>query len=78
MAKILMPKATAVWLIDNTTLTFEQIASELAAARRKVFNLRAQAVTEKVENTSQFRTTRRTIARLLTEQGARTKTGAKA
>ena len=26
MVKILMPKATAVWLIDNTTLTFEQIA----------------------------------------------------
>jgi len=26
MAKILMPKATAVWLIDNTTLTFAQIA----------------------------------------------------
>lgn len=26
MAKILMPKATAVWLIDNTGLTFEQIA----------------------------------------------------
>jgi uncharacterized protein len=26
MAQILMPKATAVWLIDNTTLTFEQIA----------------------------------------------------
>lgn len=25
MAKILMPKATAVWLIDNTTLTFQQI-----------------------------------------------------
>ena len=22
----LMPKATAVWLIDNTSLTFEQIA----------------------------------------------------
>jgi uncharacterized protein len=27
MAMILMPKATAVWLIDNTTLTFEQIAA---------------------------------------------------
>lgn len=27
MAKLLMPKATAVWLIDNTTLTFEQIAA---------------------------------------------------
>lgn len=26
MADILMPKATAVWLIDNTTLTFAQIA----------------------------------------------------
>ena len=26
MASILMPKATAVWLIDNTTLTFAQIA----------------------------------------------------
>jgi len=27
MANILMPKATAVWLIDNTTLTFDQIAA---------------------------------------------------
>ncbi len=27
MAKLLMPKATAVWLIDNTALTFEQIAA---------------------------------------------------
>ncbi len=26
MAQPLMPKATAVWLVDNTTLTFEQIA----------------------------------------------------
>ena len=26
MADILMPKATAVWLIDNTTLTFDQVA----------------------------------------------------
>ena len=23
---LLMPKATAVWLVDNTALTFEQIA----------------------------------------------------
>ena len=27
MATPLMPKATAVWLIDNTTLTFEQVAN---------------------------------------------------
>ena len=26
MDRPLMPKATAVWLVDNTTLTFEQIA----------------------------------------------------
>ncbi len=26
MPRLLMPKATAVWLIDNTTLSFEQIA----------------------------------------------------
>jgi hypothetical protein len=26
MAQVLMPKATAVWLIENTALTFEQIA----------------------------------------------------
>ncbi len=26
MTKLLMPKATAVWLIDNTTLSFEQIS----------------------------------------------------
>ena len=26
MAKILMPKATAIWLLENTTLTFKQIS----------------------------------------------------
>ena len=26
MPSLLMPKATAVWLVDNTTLTFDQIA----------------------------------------------------
>lgn len=27
MTKLLMPKATAVWLIDNSTLTFDQVAA---------------------------------------------------
>ncbi len=27
MSELLMPKATAVWLVDNTALTFEQIAA---------------------------------------------------
>ena len=26
MAKLLMPKGTAVWLVDNTTLSFLQVA----------------------------------------------------
>ena len=26
MTQLLMPKATAVWLIDNTALSFDQIA----------------------------------------------------
>ena len=25
MAQLLMPKATAVWLVDNTSLSFEQV-----------------------------------------------------
>ena len=54
-------------------LTSEQIKDEITASRRKIFDLRAQAVTEKVANVSQFPTLRHTIARLLTEQGARTR-----
>ena len=26
MGQVLMPKATAVWLIENTALTFDQVA----------------------------------------------------
>ena len=54
-------------------LTSEQIKDEITSARRKIFDLRAQSVTEKVANVSQFPTLRHTIARLLTEQGARTR-----
>ena len=27
MLQVLMPKATAVWLVENTTLTFDQISA---------------------------------------------------
>ena len=27
MTQVLMPKATAVWLVENTTLTFDQISA---------------------------------------------------
>ena len=36
MAPPLMPKATAVWLVDNTSLTFEQIAEYCGLHRLEV------------------------------------------
>jgi len=52
-------------------LSDEQIKGEIHAARDRLFKLRAQAVTEKVENTGLFRTTRKDLARLLTERTVR-------
>lgn len=52
-------------------LKVEEIKSELARLRAKLFTLRAQSVTEKVEDNSQFRKIRRDVARLLTERKAR-------
>ncbi|MFM9995008.1 MAG: 50S ribosomal protein L29 [Phycisphaerales bacterium] len=49
----------------------EEIAAELARLRARLFTLRAQSVTEKVEDNSQFTKVRRDIARLLTERTAR-------
>ena len=40
--------------------------------RRKMFELRTQAVTEKIQDTSQFGKIKKDVARLLTEQSART------
>jgi large subunit ribosomal protein L29 len=48
-----------------------EIATELKRLRMRLFDLRAQVVTGKVENTSEFKTLRRDIARLLTEQRSR-------
>lgn len=49
----------------------EEIRVELARLRKRHFTLRAQAVTEKVEDVSQFKKTRKDIARLLTERRRR-------
>ena len=51
----------------------EVLTSELKQLREKHFQLRTQSVTEKVQDTSQFRKIKRDIARLLTEQRARRK-----
>lgn len=53
----------------------EEIKSELGRLRAKLFTLRAQSVSEKVEDNSQFRKIRRDIARLLTERQSRVAAG---
>ncbi len=52
-------------------LSDEEIEIELKRLRQRGFELRTQAVTEKIEDTSQFATTRRDVARLLTERNRR-------
>lgn len=57
-------------------LSEEQIDVELKQLRARLFELRTQAVTEKIEDPTQFRKTRREVARLLTERNSRRAVGA--
>ncbi len=56
---------------DVRKLSDEEIGIEVKRLRRRLFELRTQAVTEKIQDTSQFGKTRRDVARLLTEQRTR-------
>ena len=47
-------------------LSDEELHSELQRLRRHLFDLRAQAVTEKLEDPSMLKKTKRDIARILT------------
>lgn len=49
----------------------DELAGELTRLRRHVFDLRAQAVTEKLEDSSLITKARRDIARCLTVQRER-------
>ncbi|MDP7030144.1 MAG: 50S ribosomal protein L29 [Phycisphaerales bacterium] len=49
----------------------DEIDIEVASLRRRLFDLRCQLVTEKIQHTSQFGDVKRDIARLLTEKRAR-------
>ena len=51
----------------------EELRIEVERLRRRMFELRSQAVTEKIEDVSQFRKTKKDIARLLTETSVRRK-----
>ncbi|MEM6749377.1 MAG: 50S ribosomal protein L29 [Planctomycetota bacterium] len=48
-----------------------ELVEETRNLRTRLFELRGQAVTEKLENPRQLRNLRRDVARLLTEQRAR-------
>ena len=48
-------------------MSLEELESEQQRLRSHLFDLRSQAVTEKLENPRQLMNTRRDIARLLTE-----------
>ena len=52
-------------------LSDEELQIEVDRIRRRVFELRCQAVTEKIQDTSQFGKIRRDLARLRTEQTMR-------
>jgi large subunit ribosomal protein L29 len=49
----------------------DEIAAAAARLRKKLFELRAQTVTEKVKDTAQFKKHRKDLARVLTERSAR-------
>ena len=54
----------------------EELGIELGRLREKLYTLRVQSVTEKVEDNSQFRKVRRDIARILTERNTRRRAAA--
>jgi large subunit ribosomal protein L29 len=56
---------------EARALSQEEIGIELKRLRTKLYTLRTQTVTEKVEDNSQFSKVRRDIARLLTAQAQR-------
>ena len=60
---------------EARALSGEEIGIELKRLREKLFTLRTQTVTEKVEDNSQFGKIRRDIARLLTVQTQKARAG---
>jgi large subunit ribosomal protein L29 len=56
----------------------EELVVETTRLRRRLFDLRSQTVTEKIEDTSQFGKSRKDLARILTEAGQRKRAAAAA
>ena len=60
-------KATPMKPTEVHKMSLEELRIEAQRLRRHLFDLRSQAVTEKLENPKQMVNTRRDIARVLTE-----------
>ncbi|MDO8632033.1 MAG: 50S ribosomal protein L29 [Phycisphaerales bacterium] len=60
---------------DIREMKTAELHGELDRLRRHLFDLRAQAVTEKLENSHQLKAIRKEIARVLTVLGERGETG---
>jgi large subunit ribosomal protein L29 len=56
----------------------DEIEIEVGRLRRRLFDLRTQMVTEKIQDTAQFGEAKKDIARLLTEKRARQTAGSTA
>jgi large subunit ribosomal protein L29 len=58
-------------ITETRHLTNEELSAELARLRRHLFDVRSQAVTEKLEDPTLITKTKRDIARILTVQRER-------
>jgi large subunit ribosomal protein L29 len=58
---------------DLKTRSDDQLTDQLAELKREQFNLRFQAATNQIEKPARIREVRRTIARIRTLQGERTR-----
>jgi large subunit ribosomal protein L29 len=56
---------------ETHKLSPDELKSEESRLRRELYDLRSQAVTQKLENPRQLRNLRRDIARVLTERKLR-------
>jgi large subunit ribosomal protein L29 len=63
---------------DLKTKTDDQLVEQLGELKREAFNLRFQAATNQIEKPSRVREVRRTIARIKTLQGERSRASTKA
>jgi large subunit ribosomal protein L29 len=61
---------------DLKTRSDDQLTEQLSELKREQFNLRFQAATNQIEKPARIREVRRTIARIRTLQGERTRSAA--